>query len=1265
MSTVKFTTSTTGSEKPKPVAVLARQRIDAVVGSIIQLDGRESYDPQSLPLTWKWRFVQTPIGSALTDSSFNPIRPKSRAVSFTPDKIGVYIVELVVNNGEQDSDPVTAYASLQISRVPCGENLIQDAHFLWSYISDFWKLVDDRYMIETIWSSVIQIIGSELITLWDTDNNKSIGTIQERFQRRWQPLHPVTELIDEPRHRVIVGKTDSGNNAATGVYGEIPTSGNTSIIYTTLGEPRDVIATDFTNLKGNYGAKGRIIVVNGEAYTINRTENNTDDGLSLVFTDEVVVPDGQAGVSWRIPHLLHMPDVDLEAVGARAGDVLVFEVTRRDIGLSAELRAQVVGADRNRLGFEFTLGDIEGQTVELQTATSGTTSGRTYTHPSAMFQAEGVKPSDTLVLEGGVGAGSYQIVSVISDTQVTVDSELSGGGSHSHQVLRYNTDGNVDIELFKQLVADLRILPPDSTDSEKEAVAKTVLQFMPTGINLNTRPFTKFQLVFKAKKIIHNTIIETDDTISSVPALQEKVKDAPVVLRENLDYVVESGHIEFVSGLFTPEDPAPEELWAESVWYDNDVAIENNFGRLVELKKEDLTASETRAPYLSAVKGLMYAFTNNSDVANLRLALQILLGLPFSEERGLILEINESFSTDTSGNVLGRILMEDLDEDNGRTGVRRFYFYSAALGLEVNRTTNDIFKVGDIVEQFSPLSKGVEVTDYLKDPNWWQSALVGLEILKYFTFQVTIESLAFDANDVTFARRVLDKVKPAYVRVVTAIRATFEEDIEVTEIFGGYGILNLYEDLRGIEASGRVDDYNGHGATLYRIGSHPFETRIPSLLRDVETSLFEGSDQMVNGDFSNWIGGYPVTWGASEGAGGAVSERAPDQGYSGSGSGACNLYAPALGVAGVSQSVSVDIGEVYQLTFEVTNVGDANSALRVFDVVHSAFDETFTSLTVGEKSIRFAAGGSTLSFLIRTQGTTNDVTIDNVELRKLAVRAESATGWDSGSIRGRDSSLDPVIEGDHLFLHEGQPGAAIDAPGIYEIANVIDANTLELLALASGPDPETFQTTALDPDYFQTGTGLTATILRRQTNPVLRGDDITFALGNVATSPTANFLLNNVSVGDHLIIESGVNRGEYYITALPTPPATFISETQLAVLNLDGSVPSLAAGPSPQYFRVIRPIMAGRRFEGAWSRYNGTSAQMELLVPDPDLTTSNPFDVFTPGMVGSQVNVAQSEAGPVNDGDFAIIAYLGPGKVAISSGSTTNDASPESVITLL
>jgi hypothetical protein len=753
----KFTTSTTGEAKDKPVAVLARQRLDAVVGSVIRLDGRESFDPQNLPLTWNWRFVQVPIGSALTDTSFRSIRPKSRAVSFTPDKIGTYIVELVVNNGDVDSDPVTATVGLQISRVPCGENIVPDAHFLWDYISDFWRLVDDRAIIESIWSSVIQTIGSELITLWDTDNNKSLATIQSKFQRRWQAFHPVTELIGEVQHRVITGKTDSGNSASTGVSQD-PTSGSTDIILTTLGEPRDVTATDFTNLRGNYGVKGRIIVVNGVAYTLSRAENNEDDSLSLAFVDEVVVPAQLAGVSWRIPHLLHMPGVDLEEAGARAGDVLVFEVTREDIGLSAELKTQVVGVDRKRLGFEFTLG--------------------------------------TLV----------------------------------------DGDENIDVELFKQLALDLRIVPPDSLDTEVEAVAKALIQFIPIGINLSTRPFTKFRITFKAKKIIHNTVIATDENLVSAPALQEKIKDAPVTLRENYDYIVEDGKIQFVSGLFTPEEPAPEKLWAECAWYLNDQAIENNFGRLVNLRKDTLTKSKTRAPYLSAVKGLFYAYTNDASVANLRLALQILLGLPFTEERGVVLEIDDNFSVDSGGNVLGRILMEDLKDDDSRTGVRRFHFYSPVVGIEENRDTGELIKAGDVLEQFVPLSKGVEVVDYIKDPNWWVSALSGLEVLKFFAFQATIDSEVFDFNDVTFAQQVLSAIKPAYTRVITAIVQSLADDLDVEDDLTGKLVLKLYDATWGLEHAKRFNDYNGQGVTIGRASSSPLHTRTLVTLSDVTTT---------------------------------------------------------------------------------------------------------------------------------------------------------------------------------------------------------------------------------------------------------------------------------------------------------------------------------------------------------------------------------------------------------------------------------------------
>ena len=1194
-TTQKFTTAKTGATNQKPTAVLAMQRIDAVMGSIIQLDGRKSFDPEGTKVTHAWRFVQVPIGSTLTSSSFRNIRPNATAVSFIPDKLGIYVVELIVNDGELDSDPITASVSIQFSRVPCGENLVPDAHFLWSYISNFWNLVEDREKITTVWSSTIQVIGAELVRLWEADRNKSLKTIQNRFQRRWLQFSSLTDLRFEFDQRIIIGSTDSGTGAATGDVGTVPGIGNTKVIAVPLGAPGSITQTDFTNLEGNYGPQGRVIVVNGETYTISRVDNkNLGEGttldttaatdalttngpdiaaagskvgdlivissgadvgtykilaitgvntatvtdlfggavsfvgdtgasfilspFSLALVDEAAIPDGQVGVPWRVPHLLHVASVDFEAGGVRAGDILVLEVTRNDTGLTTELRAQVTGSDGDRLGFEFTLDDlVDGSGTNLDTIAA-----TNFLDTNELdLEIIGIKVGDRITINSGSDAGSYRIVTLSGSAATVMNLDGSAVSFVGDTGARFHyRSQNISRTLLQQLVQDLRIVPPEASSAEIAAATEALIAFLPTGINLSTRPFSRYQITVRAKEVLHNSVLQGDPKLISAPALQEQVKDAPVILRENLDYIITGeGNIQFVGTLFTLDDPAPRVFWAECAFFDNAQVIENNFGRLVELKQDDLTALETRLPYLSAVKGLFYAFTNGPDVANVRLALQILLGLPFTEERGVILEIDEAFTTDSEGNPLGRILFEDVDEQDGKLGIRRFYFFSPLVGLEDNLATGQTLRVEDTLEQFVPISKGITVTDYIKDPRWWTSALSGLEILKYFTFQVLINSEIFDSNDVQFGIDFIKKIKPAYTNLLFNVLRDLSEDIEVLDDFAFNIVARFYDNTWGLEATSRMDDYNQQGAVLQRTGSHPFATRTVAMLRDVQTRR-------------------------------------------------------------------------------------AGSKIEVV----------------------------------------------------------SATGWDINAVRGRNVVTNPVVEGDHVYFHPGQPGAGVDVPGIYEVGAVLDANTMELLTRASGENPESFQTTALDPDFFELGTGLTCTILRRETNPVLKGSDLTTsAVNNEVTSLGANFLLNGASPGDHLIIEAGANLGEYYITELLTPPSTYISETQVALLNLDGTVAVLST-LSNQVFRVIRPIMSERRVVRARSIYNAGGLRMELEVPDQLSASDFPFDIFTPGMVGTAVSVSNSVAA-VNDGIFQITQYLEPGRVVINNPGTTSDAFAISVVT--
>jgi hypothetical protein len=71
-------------------------------GDTITLDGSGSHDPDDGTLTYRWAFIDRPEGSnALLENADTP------APSFSIDKQGDYIAQLIVNDGQIDSEPVT------------------------------------------------------------------------------------------------------------------------------------------------------------------------------------------------------------------------------------------------------------------------------------------------------------------------------------------------------------------------------------------------------------------------------------------------------------------------------------------------------------------------------------------------------------------------------------------------------------------------------------------------------------------------------------------------------------------------------------------------------------------------------------------------------------------------------------------------------------------------------------------------------------------------------------------------------------------------------------------------------------------------------------------------------------------------------------------------------------------------------------------------------------------------------------------------------
>ncbi len=69
-------------------------------GDLVVLNGSLSYDPEGDPLSYTWRLVTSPPGSSASLAD-----PGTALPSFTADVAGSYVIELVVSDGSQSSNP--------------------------------------------------------------------------------------------------------------------------------------------------------------------------------------------------------------------------------------------------------------------------------------------------------------------------------------------------------------------------------------------------------------------------------------------------------------------------------------------------------------------------------------------------------------------------------------------------------------------------------------------------------------------------------------------------------------------------------------------------------------------------------------------------------------------------------------------------------------------------------------------------------------------------------------------------------------------------------------------------------------------------------------------------------------------------------------------------------------------------------------------------------------------------------------------------------
>lgn len=688
-----------------------------------------------------------------------------------PDILGIYKVGLVVNDGVLDSFEAESLLNINSTSVPLG--CIPDVSWIWDHLSDFWELVEDRARVETIWSGFAQAAAAQLLAAWQIDYGKSLLDIQRVFQRRWLSYDPLLEL--EP--------TDATVRVIRG----------------------PIFSTDI-QINPNIGGKTLQVVFDGglvQTVTFQGSGTLTAQQIADNINDQL----GYENASVKLATVV---------VDTLSGETYL----RIDYPYLLQIRPG--GSANSLLGFsttDYIQNDLQGSSGQAVTIVNPTPPPPTVDVLNTMeaqdpgpetgfdFDDEGVEKGDLLVVNDiGYRVQKTAYPAGVSNPThkrgLTLQESLPDTATNPWLVSSSVTVDDLDLEQELVVVGDLvRFELKNSQGTifnvfcEVTAVRKGVVGFDPLPLlqAYSGQPSTFTTRVTGIKRL---TYIPVDGLVLEVPRLQEIIKNPPSVLDQNVDYTLETidvngtAHrvIQFRSTVFAPLDPPPDTLWAEVTYLDNNPTIEANFGRLVNFKLEDVASRTENLDYLSAVRGLWWAYFGGPSLYKVRVGTQILLGLPFAEAEGIVREIDPNFSA-----AEGRIIIEDVADNT----ISRTYFYPLNAGLATNENTGELIVEGDTVGQFAPLSSGIEVLDYLKDPDWLNKYIsMGKfhELEKYFKFLVRGDVDTFNLLNLSFAIDFVKKIKPHYTHPLFIILKNLDpSEVDVSDRINFIARLYLYE----------------------------------------------------------------------------------------------------------------------------------------------------------------------------------------------------------------------------------------------------------------------------------------------------------------------------------------------------------------------------------------------------------------------------------------------------------------------------------------
>jgi len=744
----------------------------------------------------------------------------------------------------------------------------------------------------TVLKALVSRYGVEAVPLTDTVYVPEADADFSAFQRTTLSgsgaVLGAYEVQVESRHvfDALVGKTitlTSGNDTGRTV----------SIVAVSRSRTGYVVGSPLTAPYGNAGysipvvtdISARLLILEGQAYRLLSTRLDADrpsvaaggTGPVWVLTlERPLAPSGRSGLSWRVGATLISDEVeDFELEGICAGDTLIFEVSRTDASISAEIPCQVLGARGNMLAFDW------GVAVPVDGATSAFTERDVLPLVEGLHLSYGyVDDADVVQLTGAAAdlfaaIPEFTFQQQYSNLELTADTRLTVAG-HSFRAKASRIVRNSKIPVTDDLTS-VPALFEYIKDPEGDTRADGSYVYAAADGNHVELPRAPVSLLEGRDYFISGSketagsegvteagsdVIEVQDgdllvrgvvagdilelltgadagryvILNVLAADRVRVMgvdgDLPSVDGAAIEYLVDrrvDARFLFLVTSYAPSTPAPESLWAETSFFDAAEYIEDNFGAMVGVTRGQLDEfGSSQVSYLGAVKGLMYAWATGPTVDALTIGTHILAGLPVTESRGLIKQIDPNYGED-----FGRILVEDLTDENIPKGFTRVYFYKPSgstspefAGLALNPVTGAEYRVNDIVEDIRPLTRGAAVRDYINAPLWWSPGPGEGELQKYHTWQIAVDATQIDSRDVPLIQSFATAIREVETVPRVLLELGLVDTVTVTDdLFLEVGLYAFDDPAFSLESTHITDDYNGGSLPLRRFGWGSFMSR--------------------------------------------------------------------------------------------------------------------------------------------------------------------------------------------------------------------------------------------------------------------------------------------------------------------------------------------------------------------------------------------------------------------------------------------------------